>query len=288
MNYYLYQVKALCMRGQAKTFTATRRMLMALLICCFAAPQGYAQLLQPAPATNKKLLTIYQLLYQVKDITPRLAETKKTPTVAEADSLGASDEFTLDEQADAGKTAVAEDTRPQKTIITTQAKAKDKAEPLFDNETDQLAKRYAYMMEVEADEVNNLYLYKFIDQWYGVKYKYGGTDNQGIDCSAFAQKLYSSIYSVNLQRTSRQQHKNAEFIKKHEDAEEGDLVFFRMRHVRISHVGVYLTNGYFVHASRSRGVMISSLSDKYWNRRYAGCGRVEKDIKEASESEFLQ
>jgi hypothetical protein len=159
---------------------------------------------------------------------------------------------------------------------------------VFDEETDILINKYAAIISVAPDEVNNFHLYKFIDQWYGVRYKWGGNDNNGIDCSGFSQKLYGSIYSLAIMRTARQQHKKCEIIKDYEDATEGDLVFFRIRHLGISHVGIYLANGFFVHASRSRGVVISNLEDKYWRRRYAGCGKVEKEDLSGKESEFLQ
>jgi hypothetical protein len=159
---------------------------------------------------------------------------------------------------------------------------------VFDDATDILLNHYADMLSVTTDEVNNIHLYKFIDQWYGVRYKWGGNDNTGIDCSGFSQKLYGSIYSLTILRTARQQHRNCDIIKDYSEAAEGDLVFFRMHHLGISHVGVYLTNGYFVHASRSRGVIISNLEEKYWHRRYAGCGRIEKEDLSGTESGTLQ
>lgn len=158
----------------------------------------------------------------------------------------------------------------------------------FDKSTDLIMLKYALMIDTDPAELTNFGVYKFIDQWYGVKYKYGGNDADGIDCSAFSQKLYESIFNVSLERTSRQQFKNSELIKKYEDAAEGDLVFFRIHRLRISHVGVYLANGYFAHASRSRGVTVSSINDKYWRRRFVGCGHVERPETGSSESDFLQ
>lgn len=152
--------------------------------------------------------------------------------------------------------------------------------------TDPLLGKYAAMVNVDTRYIGNPQLYRFIDEWYGTEYKYGGEDNTGIDCSAFSQKLYDEVYNVGLLRTSRQQHRESDHFKHIEDAMQGDLVFFRVRRFRISHVGVYLANGYFVHASSSQGVVISNLNDRYWHRRYAGCGRVEKDNSPASESQF--
>ena len=159
---------------------------------------------------------------------------------------------------------------------------------LADKKIDRLINKYAEMISLEPEDVKNYPLYKFINDWYGVKYKWGGTDNSGIDCSAFSQKLYGKIYSTDIKRTARQQHRNSEKIKDYGEANEGDLVFFRIHHIRITHVGVYLANGYFVHASRSHGVVISNLDDKYWRSRYAGCGRIAKQDRQATESDFVQ
>lgn len=147
--------------------------------------------------------------------------------------------------------------------------------------------KYAEMISLEPAELNSYSLYKFIDDWYGTSYRFGGTDNTGIDCSAFSQKLYGNVYNTAILRTSHQQHRNCERIDE-EEAAEGDLVFFRMHHWRVSHVGVYLANGYFVHASRSHGVTISSLNDRYWHRRLAGYGRMERPEPENTESGAMQ
>ncbi len=151
---------------------------------------------------------------------------------------------------------------------------------------DPVISKYADMIEEDAHDINNYPLYRFIDQWYGAKYKYGGSDMSGIDCSAFSQKLYDKVYGTGIVRTAKEQRKSSERIKDYDDATEGDLVFFRIHRIRVSHVGVYLANGYFVHASRSHGVTISNLNTPYWRRRYAGCGRMQKGAKAPFESEY--
>jgi murein DD-endopeptidase / murein LD-carboxypeptidase len=159
---------------------------------------------------------------------------------------------------------------------------------LLEEDVDTLVSRYAEMIAVDPQDINNYSLYRFIDHWYGAPYRWGGNEPSGIDCSGFSQKLYGKVYGMDILRTARQQRSSCERIKDFEDASEGDLVFFRMHRLRVSHVGVYLANGYFVHASRSRGVMISSLNDRYWHRRYAGCGRIDRENKTSAESDFLQ
>jgi lipoprotein Spr len=122
--------------------------------------------------------------------------------------------------------------------------------------------------------LSNGNLASFIADWYGTRYRYGGTGKSGIDCSAFVQKLYENVFGVSLVRTAIQQAQNACALCTNDDLREGDLVFFKTQGSRISHVGVFLWNKFFVHSATSKGVMISSLDDKYWKPRYAGAGRV--------------
>ncbi len=162
-----------------------------------------------------------------------------------------------------------------------------KTSRFFEGNNDDVLFKYAAMIETEPADMSNRPLFSFIDNWYGTPYKYGGNDHYGIDCSAFSQKLYNNVYGIDLLRTARQQHRHCERIRHYDDAEEGDLVFFHIRSLRVSHVGIYLANGYFVHASRSQGVMISNLKSRYWHRRYSGCGRIEKEDRGTAESDYI-
>lgn len=136
--------------------------------------------------------------------------------------------------------------------------------------------KYANMLGVLPQVITNDLLYSFIDEWYGTRYRLGGTDQNGIDCSAFVQRLYARVFNVSLFRTAAEQFSICHSIWNKEELKEGDLVFFNIRTKRISHVGIYLMNDYFVHSSVSQGVMISKLSDAYWRKYYAGAGRVPK------------
>lgn len=102
-------------------------------------------------------------------------------------------------------------------------------------------------------------LYRFITDWAGVKYKLGGLDKRGIDCSGFALLLNKEIYGINLPRVSRDQA-SATRQKNKDRLEEGDLVFFAFGGGTVDHVGVYLNNGFFVHASTTRGVIVDDLN----------------------------
>ena len=81
------------------------------------------------------------------------------------------------------------------------------------------------------------------------------------------------IYKKQLLRTAQEQYQQSTKLYSFDDMTEGDLVFFKSGRRHIGHVGVYLGNHFFVHASTSGGVMISSLHESYWNRRFAGGGR---------------
>lgn len=141
---------------------------------------------------------------------------------------------------------------------------------------DELLQKYSTMLGLVPKAMSNYLLYQFIDEWYGVKYSYGGEDKSGIDCSAFVQKLYEQVFGTELVRTSREQFHSCKMIWDIDNLIEGDLVFFKTRGKRISHVGIYLANNFFVHASSSSGVMISNLTDSYWSKRYAGAGKIPK------------
>ena len=136
--------------------------------------------------------------------------------------------------------------------------------------------KYAMMMNVDVESLKNVSLLGFIEDWFGTKYRYGGTTKRGIDCSALTGALLLAVYGFNLPRTARQQYDATEHISK-DELKEGDLVFFNT-HGGVSHVGVYLENNYFVEAS-THGVKISSLDDRDYAKRFICGGRVtESDI----------
>jgi lipoprotein Spr len=133
--------------------------------------------------------------------------------------------------------------------------------------------KYALLMNTEVESINNLPLYKFIDEWWGTPYHYGGNDRSGIDCSSFSGRLYSSQFNVQLPRTAREQFGVCEKVSSAE-LQQGDLVFFNTRG-GVSHVGVYLGNQYFVHSSTRNGVIISSLTEDYYSKTFIGGGRYK-------------
>ncbi|MET0572782.1 MAG: NlpC/P60 family protein [Pedobacter agri] len=127
-----------------------------------------------------------------------------------------------------------------------------------------------------ADAMSNLkskQLYKFITDWTGVKYRFGGLDKNGIDCSGFAFLLEKEIYGITLPRISRDQAK-AVNKKSVDNLKEGDLVFFSFGGNDVDHVGVYLNNGFFVHASTNRGVIVDDLNLPAYQRVLVKSGSV--------------
>jgi len=114
----------------------------------------------------------------------------------------------------------------------------------------------------------------FLDKWLHTRYRRGGSSRSGTDCSGFVNSLYRDVYGIKLSRSSYTMINDVCKVPKNE-LKEADLVFFRIRKGRISHVGFYLKDGYFVHSARNGGVIISSLDEPYYKRTYYTGGRVK-------------
>jgi lipoprotein Spr len=117
----------------------------------------------------------------------------------------------------------------------------------------------------------NLELFDFYSEWEGVEYKFGGNSKDGIDCSAFIQKAFSEKFDLSIPRTTDMQSKVGKEIGKSE-LRSGDLVFFRTGDT--NHVGIYLEDGMFIHASTSNGVTISELDNVYFKENYWKAQRI--------------
>lgn len=120
-------------------------------------------------------------------------------------------------------------------------------------------------------EVKSRILEQYSD-WKGVRYRLGGTTKKGIDCSAFVQITFREQFGLELPRTTVELHQTGISVP-HSQLKSGDLVLFRIDS-RTRHVGIYLGNDKFVHASTSKGVMISNLKDNYWTKRYKEGRRI--------------
>jgi cell wall-associated NlpC family hydrolase len=136
--------------------------------------------------------------------------------------------------------------------------------------------KYAVLLNTEVEQLQNVVLLEKLDEWYGTRYRMGGTTKSGVDCSAFVQAVFAGAFGIALPRTAREQYRVTKRISRTE-LKEGDLVFFNT-HGGVSHVGIYLQNNRFMHASTSKGVTVSDLFDNYYLSRFIGAGRMESDV----------
>lgn len=124
----------------------------------------------------------------------------------------------------------------------------------------------------ERVKTEHLPQYRFIDTWWGTPHRLGGTTTRGIDCSGFVHQYFLEFHKKAVARNTVGLYKEAE--KRNLSAlEMGDLVFFDLnKSGKLGHVGIYLQNGRFVHASTSKGVRIDYMEDIYYRaqRKYGG------------------
>ena len=118
----------------------------------------------------------------------------------------------------------------------------------------------------------------YAKQFQGVKYKFGGTTKKGMDCSGLIYESFNA-YNIQIPRISRDMAKKGKKISI-ETVIPGDLLFFKTKNKRnaINHVGLViespLGNIKFIHATTSNGVIVSSLSENYWNKSFAEARRI--------------
>lgn len=167
----------------------------------------------------------------------------------------------------------------KKTTKTTRKKTSSKPAPTpktppkEESETISSSAKYSRKWDINLPENLNPKLLSAIDGWMGTPYKYGGRTKSGVDCSAFCLNIYNEVYKIDIERSTTEILKQSILVKKNE-LKEGDFVFFKINSSRVTHVGIYLGNNYFAHASTSRGVMISSLSEAYWTKYWHIGGRI--------------
>lgn len=138
------------------------------------------------------------------------------------------------------------------------------------------ARRFSSRYEANPVHSQENNLQRIAEDWVGTPYLYGGNDKRGIDCSGLAVNIYRQVYKKELPRSTQQQRRlgysvGAGYVR------PGDLLFFRMKKYEpLNHVGVYLGRGRFIHASSSRGVVISSLDDPFYQRHLVTARRIRK------------
>ena len=147
------------------------------------------------------------------------------------------------------------------------------------DEQESLAKDYlSQIMGVALSATSNMKLFHFVYNWIGTPYRFGGSSKKGVDCSAFTKQLYSEVFNLDIKRNSRDIFSMVSPVGK-DELKEGDLVFFKIHSRSISHIGIYLGDNRFAHASL-KGVSISSLDDPYYSRYFYKGGRVLSAFKD--------
>lgn len=132
---------------------------------------------------------------------------------------------------------------------------------------------YYLAQNLHLDSAATPYLYYKIYEWLGTSYRYSGETKKGIDCSGFVTRMYADVYCIALSGGSRDIYPRVQPVDK-AGLREGDLLFFKIRKGQISHVGVYLGNNKFAHASVKSGVIISDLDEEYYKRYFYKGGRI--------------
>lgn len=136
--------------------------------------------------------------------------------------------------------------------------------------------RAAIKLDFDIDEDDDWPLMIEASTWIGTPYKYGGEDRYGIDCSGLTRTIYRQVYKTELHRNSYEQYKKDVKKVSKNNLVSGDLVFFSTGKKRkVSHVGIYLKDGKFIHASSSRGVVVSDLNQNFYKNNFISGGKVK-------------
>lgn len=135
--------------------------------------------------------------------------------------------------------------------------------------------RASIRLGVDINLQDNHKLYLEASNWIGVPYRPGGDSKRGTDCSGFVRQLYRKVYRMQVPRNTEDLKKESRKVAKR-SLREGDLVFFTSNRSRrkVAHVGVYLKDGKFIHASTSKGVIVSRLSENYYSKHWISGGRI--------------
>lgn len=134
---------------------------------------------------------------------------------------------------------------------------------------------YSKKMGYQLNGDEDIQFLDMVDSWLGVPYKFGGCTKEGTDCSCFVYSFYKDFYNITLARKSEDMQKEAIEIDLAK-IQTGDLVFFKIKTEKTSHVGIYISKNRFVHSTTSKGVMINSLDENYYKTYFYKAGRIKK------------
>lgn len=132
------------------------------------------------------------------------------------------------------------------------------------------------MSQAEQNEQVTEALRQYFASWQGTRYSLGGLSRKGVDCSGLTLLTYKEVFGRDLPRTVREQAEKGAKIPK-AALQPGDLVFFKTGAFQ-RHVGIYLQEDLFFHASPSKGVMISSLNNAYWQKKFWQAQRLTSEV----------
>jgi Cell wall-associated hydrolases (invasion-associated proteins) len=151
---------------------------------------------------------------------------------------------------------------------TAEKQVEKKTDKATAKKTDKTAKK-----EKKAAKPTNLE--KYAKEWLGAKYVYGAASKKKTDCSGYVMQVYKGFYGISLDHNAQRIYDDGRgYSIKRKKLQEGDLVFFG-NFWKISHVGIYLKGNRFIHASTSKGVVITSMDDNYWASKYKGARRFK-------------
>jgi len=131
----------------------------------------------------------------------------------------------------------------------------------------------AVIRQTDAPSSRMSALFSDVRQYFGIRYRFGGTTPAGFDCSGFVQFMFSKVFNMQRPRSSKEMSALGIKVGRSE-LKPGDLVFFRNGRNRINHVGIFIGNNTFIHSSLSRGITRTSLSENYFDKRFATGVRI--------------
>ncbi len=129
---------------------------------------------------------------------------------------------------------------------------------------------------IELHKIQNPNYYCSMLEWIGIRYRAGSGTKQGTDCTHLVSNIHKSTTGAIFGGDASNMYRSCDPIEA-DSINEGDLVFFKINKSRISHVGLYLQNDLFVHATVHKGVIISSLQEAYYKKYFVGYGRLKSE-----------